>query len=91
MAIVMAAVSINWTMIILAMIGLPVNFLLALATYRKARSADQAVNHRASGTTISEDIADMRVEMREMRRDTLWTTQALMTHIKKDHIRRDEI
>lgn len=69
--------------IVLAILGLPANLALMIATYRKAKSTDQAVNHRASGTTISEDIADIRAEQRSMRKEMLWMNEALFTHLRK--------
>lgn len=66
-----------------ALIGMPAQLLIAWATYRKASSADNAVNHRVNGTTISADILDMRHEMREQGRQLAWLTRMVSVHMKE--------
>lgn len=66
-----------------ALIGMPAQLLIAWATYRKAASADNAVNHRVNGTTISADILDMRHEMREQGRQLAWLTKMVSAHMKE--------
>ena len=68
-----------------AIIGAPANLLVGWAAYRKASSADSAVNHRVNGTTVSEDIADIKREQRLMHRDVVWLTREFMRHQREDH------
>src|SRR5690606_30813166 len=66
--------------VLIALIGLPAGFLLAApnllvarATYPKAKSTDQAVNHRPrNGTTQTQDMLDVKAEQREMKRDFIF-------------------
>jgi hypothetical protein len=66
--------------VLIALIGLPsgvllaaANLLIARATYLKAKSTDRAVNHRpGNGTTLSQDMLDVKAEQREMKRDFIF-------------------
>jgi hypothetical protein len=71
-------------LILVALIGLPANLLIAFATYSKAKSTDSAVNHRVSGTTVSEDIADIRREQRIMHSDIVWLTREVGRFVRED-------
>lgn len=79
------AQGIDPTALWLALIATPANLLLALATYRKARSTDAAVNHRVTNTTISEDIANIRIQLSQMERDIIWLTRQHSLHLR-EHI-----
>lgn len=68
-----------------ALITMPAGLIMAIATFRKASSADRAVNHRVGGTTVSEDISDMRHEIREMHKDLIWISRAFNRHLKEEH------
>ena len=69
--------------VLVALIGFPSTFVVALATYRKTTTVDKAVNHRVTGQTISEDIADIKVELRQQRQDIVWLIREHAAHIKE--------
>src|SRR5690606_9305697 len=49
------------------------NLLVARATYLKAKATDRAVNHRpGNGTTLSQDMLDVKPEQRQMKRDFIF-------------------
>ena len=77
-------------LVLATLIGVPANLLVGFGAYRKAKSADNAVNHRVSGTTVSEDIADIRQEVRAMHKDFVWFTREFRRHLKEDHSDREE-
>lgn len=65
-----------------AIIGLPAQLIVALATYQKAKSADRAVNHRVTGSTISTDIMDMKVQLRDLTRELVWLRREFYEHMR---------
>lgn len=65
------------TTVILALIGLPVQLILALATYKKAARADRAVNHRVSKSTISQDVMDIKAQQELMQIDIIFLRRAV--------------
>lgn len=69
--------------VLVALIGFPSTFIVAIATYRKTATVDKAVNHRVTGQTISEDIADIKVELRQQRQDIAWLIREHSAHIKE--------
>lgn len=75
--------------IAVALIGLPTQLFLAWATYRKAASADNAVNHRVNGTTISQDILDIKHMQRQQGIDIAWLVREFTQHLK-EHARHDD-
>jgi hypothetical protein len=79
----LAATGDSSSLIFVALIGMPANLLIAWATYRKASSADNAVNHRVNGTTISVDVLDMRHELREQGKQLAWLTRMVSIHMKE--------
>lgn len=79
-------------LVLVALIGAPANLLIGYAAWRNsvkaaasAKSADKAVNHRVNGTTISEDISDIKVGQRELNKSVVWLTRAHLQHLREDH------
>jgi flagellar biosynthesis protein FliR len=68
-----------------AIIGFPVNLIAAVATLVHARRADKAVNHRVTNTTISQDVADMKVLIARMSSDIVWLTREFAEY-RRSHV-----
>ena len=64
-----------------ALIGLPPALISALAAFH-ARRADKAVNHRVTNTTISQDVADIKVQLTQVSSDVIWLTHAFTEHLR---------
>lgn len=65
------------TPVLLALIGLPVQLILALATYQKSRRTDRAVNHRVTKNTISQDVQDIKAQQELMQIDIIFLRKAV--------------
>lgn len=89
--------------LVAAIISFPAT-LTVLLTYRKANSAstnakeasqhaseaNAAVNHRVNGRTVSQDVQDMHVELREIHKEFLWLSRAFGRHLREGHATHDD-